>query len=101
MSETVLIPIFDTLPHSWNAETYIGMDDEQKNIVLFAGNDISKGSPIRINGGTKDISTFLVTHGYIPDDPDRHILPITIGLDQNDSLYEIKSLIHEKLNTSM
>lgn len=99
--EIMLIPIIDSLHHDTHANTKIRMDSEGKNVILFAQKDIPSGSQLYINTGTIDMNTFMATRGYVPDDSEVQVLPINIGLNEDDALYDVKALIHEKLNTTM
>lgn len=73
-----LVPIFDSFPHSFTANTKAVNDG--KVISIMSIEDIPEGAPLTRDYGHLDNYTFFIKHGQVLENNPYHFIPLNIEL---------------------
>lgn len=90
-----LIPLLDMCNHKRqsNQATF-----EKDTSLLLASKDLEIGEEITINYGNRSSGEFYIHNGFVPDDVPFDVVPITITLNNHNSLYVTKVKLLKTLN---
>ncbi len=80
----------DMLNHKRPRQTSWYFCDERKGFVIDALEDIPRGEQIFDSYGKKCNTRFLLNYGFINLNNDANEFPITVGIQEQDSLYGAK-----------
>lgn len=90
-----LIPILDMCNHNKTSNQAIFEDNLS---LLFASKELDENDEITINYGCRSSGEFYIHNGFVPREMPFDVLPITILLNRNGSLFEAKSALLKTLN---
>lgn len=90
-----LIPILDMCNHNPDSNQAIFEDN---NSILYASKDISAGSEITINYGTRTSGEYYIHNGFVPDVVKFDVMPFNVDLNKQDRLFELKAKLLKLLN---
>lgn len=90
-----LIPILDMCNHDTKSNQAAF---ESNQICLISSRRLGVNDEITINYGNRSSGDFYIHNGFVPQDVPHDVLPLTVMLNKQETLYAIKTKLLKTLN---